>query len=660
MFISILRRTCHRQIRRNILLSTFSIRSLSSSVWENKPKEQNTKFPTLANSITRDKEDYERLIPANDPDTFGSLSINVEETEGDEGDKQEEEYLSSSPLRSQQLGIRQYADMIKDCLSKHKLYEAMEVADVRMKEDGVKPTNYIYNILINGCAKVGYTQKAFSLYNKMKQRQLKVTGATYTSLFNACANSPFKKDALDRANHLREIMTEVGYLPNVSNYNAMIKAYGRLGDITTAFHLVDEMQTLKLPVRDETYSFLLQACASDNELGFRHAILVWQKMYRRLMPPNIFLFNLILRVTRDCGLGDVETTEKMIEELMVEAERRLQITENKKLKEQKLLNPESTETSENQLEESAVLTVVQGPPSRVKENNLSLKTPNLLAPIPRLGNLISIKKVTKPEDRFLLLGGFGGFIEEMDRHKVEPDIKTCTLLLEVLPSTIEAEKRLLTLMKERRIKCDVDFFNILIKKRAMRFDFASAQQVLKMIQTANLQPDIVTYGVLAIGCRTEKEARILLAQMQDAGISVNIEILGAMFRQGCVTKNYEYIEEILDIIRAYKVRPSVLFLKNLFYFRSELGHLTRKGIDSASDGKIEYTERKRIKKFRAKLYDWLDFWGIRGLSLQEAVKKYESHPYKQFKEPAGDGVEPEKNSLRRNYKKKKGKLAIIN
>ena len=106
-----------------------------------------------------------------------------------------------------------------------------------IQENRAKPCNYLYNLLIGACGRVGYTKKAFQLYNQMKNRALVATGGTYTALFNACANSPWAADGLTRALHLKDLIQQNGYVPNDSNYNAMIKAFGRCGDLETAFSI---------------------------------------------------------------------------------------------------------------------------------------------------------------------------------------------------------------------------------------------------------------------------------------------------------------------------------------------------------------------------------------------------------------------------------------
>lgn len=190
--------------------------------------------------------------------------------------------------------------------------------EVRMlKEDRVKPdSSYIHCLLIGALGRVGYTKKAFMLYNDIKRRGLKVHASAYTGLFNACANSPWLEDGLQRAQHLRDIILEAKYEPNDSNYNAMIKAFGRCGDRDTAFALVDEMAQKKLKLDDATINFLLQACISDKDAGFRHALLVWHKFVDHKIRPTLYSYNLMLRCIRDCGMGDIAVTNEVISKLL--------------------------------------------------------------------------------------------------------------------------------------------------------------------------------------------------------------------------------------------------------------------------------------------------------------------------------------------------------
>ncbi|XP_058830286.1 pentatricopeptide repeat-containing protein 1, mitochondrial [Topomyia yanbarensis] len=591
------------------------------------------------------RDDISLLELKNDPDTFGTLSPSVPESEvQDEGDLKEEKFIQYFPPRSQKLSTKQYADLIKDHLKNQRVKEAIDVLEVRMKEDRVAPINYLFNLVIGGCARVGYTKKAFQLYNKMKQHGLKVTGGTYTSLFNACANSPFLGDGLQKANRLREIMIEKGYEPNESNYNAMIKAYGRCEDLKTAFQLVDDMIVKKLNVSTDTFNFLLQACISDVEYGFRHALLVWQKMHRMNALPDIYSFNLLLRCVRDCGLGDLETTEQVIEQIICQSG-------------QSMLNQENVEptlledcTDQTSSEKQLVRVVNQQPGPE--------GAPNLLSRTPHLGSLISLGEIRKPEDRLLLLGGPTGFLREMEQAKIQPDIKTMTELMDVIPPTNVAEKQILSTVLKYGIKCDIDFFNILIKKRSMRFDYESARQVLTMIQTARLTPDIVTYGVLALGCRSQEEARALLREMDDADIRINIQILGAMLRQGTATSNFRYVTDILEIVKQQRLKPNDKFLQHLEVFNKKCEkenqfydrHPRKAGRE---EFKLEYN------RYKNKLEYWMEYMGLKGLSLDEARGIVREHPWEQFKQPQVNGYEATKNPKLRHKKKKQHSIRKI-
>ena len=108
----------------------------------------------------------------------------------------------------------------------------------------------------------------------MKKYGVEPQSHTYTALFNSCANSPFPEDALQRANKLRQQLTDKGVVLHVVTYRAMIKAYGKLGQLETAFQIVDELVQNKHRIDGHIFQHLLVACISDKEAGFTHAIQV--------------------------------------------------------------------------------------------------------------------------------------------------------------------------------------------------------------------------------------------------------------------------------------------------------------------------------------------------------------------------------------------------
>lgn len=615
--------------------------------------------PGEASTLKQRHED-ERLfvIAQSDPDRFGSQqtpgSAVKPETDGaqaaeDDGDRAEEAHLQQPPTRSQRLSTKGYADLIKEHLRQRRVKEAIDVLEVRMlKQDRVKPENYIYNLLIGECGRLGYTRKAFGLFTRMKQRGLKVTGGTYTALFNACANTPWPQDGLAKANHLRQVMLEKGYEPNASNYNAMIKAYGRANDLPTAFALVDEMQTKRLPVDVQTFNFVLQACASDAEMGFRHALLVWHKMLRRKMVPDVYSFNLMLRCVRDCGIGDLQTMQEVIEQILVGSRKEAEglprlaasTTENV------LQIERGAEVGAAESSDASNLPDVHEPsdaalPSIATDDDSDQlsNTPNLLCSLPHLGQLVALAEVHKPEDRLLLLGGSAGFLREMHLAKAEPDLKTYTQLIEVLPPTNTAEKKLLATLKRAQLKVDIDFFNVLIKKRCMRHDDAAAKEVLGLIRTAGLQPDIVTYGVLALGCRTSADADELMQEMLNRGLRINIQILGAMLRQGCAQHSFEYVLKIMQIVHTERIKPNEQFLMHLVRFRTNCYEFR------ASDQRYAKSKKFRaeFKHFCGELERWREQMGLHDLTLKEQVAAVREHPWEQFRYDQPDGHEELKN-----------------
>ena len=104
----------------------------------------------------------------------------------------------------------------------------------------------------------------------------------------------------------------VGYPLEREHYHLAIKAFAKQGDLKSAFQLVDGMMNQGLEPNQQTYSFLLYACIADEKAGFALAIRLWRRMIRHSVFPTIDNYNLLLRACRDCALGDLELTNRLL------------------------------------------------------------------------------------------------------------------------------------------------------------------------------------------------------------------------------------------------------------------------------------------------------------------------------------------------------------
>lgn len=419
--------------------------------------------------------DNEKLLEKNDRKIFGTLNRNGVNDKANAIEEDDEHY-QNMPLRRDQLPQYRYENMVKKHIRDKRLKEAIDVVEVRMKEDRVPPDYYIYDLLIMECGRLGYTQQAFKLYNRMKKRDLKVTGPTYAALFNSIANTIQPTESLTLAQNLRKALIQNAYPMNEKIYNTMIKAFGRCGDIDTAFQLVDEMKEKRLQLKIDTMNHLLQVCCSDKQYGFRHALLVWHRIYYRQMLPDIYSFNLMLRCTRDCAIGDIGEMRKVIGRILKSSQESVRLKSNKnntlliEAKPSTVINknlhnsPEVADNSESSSTSNKLVT-----------KDVCDQMPNLLAKLPHLGSIVQLSMVNSAKDRLMLLGGFSGFINEMEKAGVWPNVKTFAQMLETIPSTRDAENELIERIRKMRVWCDTDFFNLLMKRRILRRDYEGAK-----------------------------------------------------------------------------------------------------------------------------------------------------------------------------------------
>lgn len=171
-----------------------------------------------------------------------------------------------------------------------------------------------------------------------------------------------------------------------------------------------------------------------------------------------------------------------------------------------------------------------------------------------------------------------------------------------------------------------------------------------MIKAVRLEPNIVTYGVMCLGCKTAQEAQDMLQILEDAGVKPNMIILGSMLKNACYLKNYDYVLEILHIAQREGLKPSAKFLQIIDNF-NRIRFLTLRG-------KISKHDQNEYFRFSREYKKWQKDMNIQDSKegMEKAIKSADEHPWKQFKEKQPKGIEHIKNVKKFRRSKTKHKL----
>lgn len=383
---------------------------------------------------------------------FGDISgRKFERFEMDELEQEEEKFQDTEARVPRRLkpSLGQYAKMIKLHVSKNDLNSALNVLDL-IKQNRDKPTVYLYNLLLRGFAMQGDIKRTFSLYNKMRKRGLEPNAATYTSLINVCAESKNSELALSHLKNLRQSLYEQQFPLNETHYNVMVKAYSWHNQPADAFQLVDEMRDKRLPIGESTYNSLLHGAIAHKEAGLRHALIVWHLMRSWKIKPTLTTYNLFLRAIRDTDFNSLK-----LEEVLVSGPKQTKILLKEGERPNLLASPPVLST----------LLPLAGKEQSITQYNTNTK---------KQEESINLNDVLV-NNRLILFGGLDGFLDQMAVDDIKPNEKTISLLLDLIPNSISAENLLLKIADDKNIKLDIDFYNLLIKRRCMRFNYKAAK-----------------------------------------------------------------------------------------------------------------------------------------------------------------------------------------
>ncbi|KAL6036825.1 hypothetical protein STEG23_005477 [Scotinomys teguina] len=534
----------------------------------------------------------------------------------------------------------------KRLIKEGKLSEALDLFERQMlKEERLQPLECNYTVLIGGCGRVGYLKKGFKLYNDMKKRGLEPSDATYTALFNVCAESPWKDSALQSALKLRQQLQVKNFQLNLKTYHALLKVAAKCADLRMCLDVFKEIIYKGHAVTEETFCFLLMGCIQDKKAGFRQAVQVWWQMLSLGIKPTKHGYNLLLGAARDCGLGDPEIASKLLlkpqeetillqspasrpqagRKVQVKAADGVSVKHVEALEQQLFLEPSQKLEGPSDFTETGVTSRTQPEvETKAEPGHIAAHTPLALTPLPlelevnilSLGTLastvVSFGTVTTPADRLALMGGLEGFLGKMAEHGLQPDIKTFTLLAELVEPGSPAESSLLTILDRHEVKADVTFFNVLIKKKSKLGDLEGAKALLPILAKRGIVPNLRTFCNLAIGCRRPRDGMQLLADMKKSQMAPNTHIYSTLINVALKKLDYSYLIDILKDMRRNRVPVNEVIIRQLEFAAQYPPTFDR------YKGKNTYLEK--IDGFRAYYKQWL-----RVMPAEETP-----HPWQEF------------------------------
>ncbi|XP_051018832.1 pentatricopeptide repeat-containing protein 1, mitochondrial [Acomys russatus] len=594
--------------------------------------EEEESFGTLS-----DKYSSRRLFHKSTPQLY---NLKVKEQ------ADEEEELEPKVWQGRRNTPYWYFFQCKRLIKERKLAEALDLFERQMlKEERLQPLECNYTVLIGGCGRAGYLKKAFRLFNDMKKRDLDPSDATYTALFNVCAESPWKDSALQSALKLRQQLQAKNFQLNLKTYHALLKVAAKCADLRMCLDVFKEIIHKGHAVTEETFCFLLMGCIQDKKAGFRQAMQVWRQMLSLGIKPSIHGYNLLLGAARDCGLGDPEVASRLLlrpqEETVllqppagryqtgrkVQAKAGLSVSLGhvEALERQLLLEPSQKPAGPPAFPEAAVTSRTQSEvETKAEPGRIAVLTPLALRP-PHLElevNLLSLGTlpptvvcfgtVATPADRLALMGGLEGFLGKLTEHGLQPDIKTLTLLAELVEPGSPTESSLLSILDRHEVEADVTFFNTLIRKKSKLGDLEGAKALLPILAKRGIVPNLRTFCNLAIGCHKPKDGMQLLSDMKKSQMAPNIHIYSTLINAALKKLDYTYLIDILKDMRQSRVPVNEVVIRQLEFAAEYPPTFDR------YKGKNTYLEK--IDGFRAYYKHWLKV-----MPAEEA-----HHPWQEF------------------------------
>lgn len=624
-----------------------------------------------------------------DKDVFGTLSDSgrkllaikaVEHLTPDDPDGYDKEEFDLTPRKNE--------FYYKEEIGRHSrmgppgLKHALELYHQMKSKDRIAPFEDVVIPLIEGCAKAGYTKKAFEVYDEWIRIRGKPSLSMITMMALSCGKCPFPKYGLERldwfVNSIKINHPQIKF--NQIHYHSIIEAYGMLGRIDKSVEILSEMVDNDFLPDTYTIQVLLMGCASQKETGLSLALRLFKRMKFFDLKPDERIYNTLARCIRDCGLGPPELLKETISELPALS------TLNERLKNQEFITKitkkeqhvrdrlawqpsiqELVDSFRKVVHASGVrkfdqpIALVDNSPTnespsqralmkrveiQEKEKALSLeferlplltsshKYPNLLSDdhlvlLSRIQS-INMSQVRTRSGKLSLFGDLHGFLEAMTKDNCKPTRTTFMLLLQCLERDPVIYLEFLRLAQDYKINMDAYFFDHLIEAICQNFRDRKrrdlATQIMDEMAARNIKPTILTYESLAYSCDTWKQAEKLIDDVKNCGCVVGLTMIAKLFRCATHRQDFLYLNNLFQLGWEHKFKPTKSLIEKIEEIRLNAEELLLKNErgELRHDESIDEQYLSEARKFTKKSARWLD-----------AVTVHNPHPWAQYETESG-------------------------
>ncbi|KAF3514469.1 hypothetical protein F2Q69_00010131, partial [Brassica cretica] len=167
-----------------------------------------------------------------------------------------------------------------------------------------KPDACTYNVLISGYSQSGCFDEAVKLFDEMVERKVKPTGVTFGTLMHGLCKYLKVKEALKMK---QDMLKVYGVCPTVHVYAFLIKALCRVGELSLAFKLKDEVK-----VDSTIYYTLISLLIKDGRSNEVPEIL--EEMREKGCEPDKVTYNVL--VNGFCVENDLESAYRVLDEMV--------------------------------------------------------------------------------------------------------------------------------------------------------------------------------------------------------------------------------------------------------------------------------------------------------------------------------------------------------